>query len=321
VGVAPVPALSTMFSVPETAPVAVGEKLTAIVHDAPPPANELPQVVCTASTANTLLLVVMLLIVMVPAAVLALLLVTVINLSGLVVPCRIEPKLTVVGESVRTASDPMPFSAIVAGLLLESLTTLTLPVSVPWMLGVKVNPTVHEDGGGVGPVDPEGPSVVVPLRLQGLAPTLLRVKSPAVGPVLPDAVMLLIVIWTGVGLLLVTVAVLTGVLCEPTTVAAHDKAAETVIAPGLPVPLSVTMFGLLAAVELTVSVPEYDPWAEAVKVIPTVHELPLASPGGANVVQVSAVVWKFGDGEMLTGPLGVCVVVVTKEVMVIGPPD
>jgi hypothetical protein len=151
-------------------------------------------VVFTLSTANTGLLVVRLLIVTAPLAVLALLLVTVMNLSGLGPGGATVPNWTVVGESVSGESDPMPFSAIVAGLLLESLTTLMVPVSVPCILGVKVTPTVHADGGGVGPADPEGPSVVVPLRLQGLAPILIKAKSVAVGPVLPAAVMLLIVI-------------------------------------------------------------------------------------------------------------------------------
>ena len=74
-----------MISCADNAPDEGGEKLTAIVHDAPP-AKVLVQVVLAPSTANAEVLVVMLLILMVPPGALVLGLDTVTNLSGLVVP-------------------------------------------------------------------------------------------------------------------------------------------------------------------------------------------------------------------------------------------
>src|SRR5208282_4888839 len=114
-----------MFSVPETVPVAVGEKLTLIVH-VPDGANELPQVVL--SMPNTPLLVAMLLIVTVPSG-LVLGLVTVTVLSPLV-PCTL-PNESDPGESFNAESVPVPCSLIVPGLLskafLALLTMLRLP--------------------------------------------------------------------------------------------------------------------------------------------------------------------------------------------------
>jgi hypothetical protein len=120
-----------MFSVADVAPTPVGEKLTAIVHEAPPPANVEPQVVPTPSTANTEEVVAMLLKVIVPPGVAGLLLVTVINLSGLVVPCATVPKLTDVGTIASVDSVPFPCIAIATGLFLVLLTTVRDPVRVP----------------------------------------------------------------------------------------------------------------------------------------------------------------------------------------------
>lgn len=137
----PFPALSLMFSVPENVPVAVGEKLTLIVH-VPDGANELPQVVL--SMPNTALLVPMLLIVTVaPAAVLGL--VNVVILSALVVPSGTMPNERDPGESVNTESVPVPLSGIIAGLFLALLWMTRLPPELaPGAVGIKSTPTVQE---------------------------------------------------------------------------------------------------------------------------------------------------------------------------------
>src|ERR1039458_6185713 len=130
-----------MFSVPDTVPVAVGEKLTLIVH-VPDGANELPQVVL--SMPNTALLVPMLLIVTVaPAAVLGL--VNVVVLSALVVPLGTTPNERDSGESVNTESVPVPLSGIIAGLFLALLAmTRSPPKLAPGTVGIKSTPTVQE---------------------------------------------------------------------------------------------------------------------------------------------------------------------------------
>src|SRR5580693_7257004 len=53
----------------------------------------------------------------------------------------------------------------------------------------------------------------------------------------------------------------------------------------MPLPVSVTTFGLVVEVELNVSVPEYGPGAEAVKLMLTVQLSPVI-PFGASVVPV-----------------------------------
>ena len=181
--------MSSMFSVPEYEPAAVGEKLTLIVH-MPDGGNVLPQVVL--SIPNTLLLVPMpVMLTVPPTAVLGL--VTVTTMSGLVVPLGTTPNFTEVGDSVSAASVPVPLSAIAAGLLLALLTTLRLPVFVPTMVGVKFTPTVQLE-----PAIPLGARMVEPMRLQGFEPIGAMLK-------LPDTPMLLTVSATELGLVSVAV--------------------------------------------------------------------------------------------------------------------
>jgi hypothetical protein len=97
-----------------------------------------------------------------------LLLVSVTNLSGLVVPLVTSPNWSA-GTTARAVSVPVPLSAVVAGLLLTFAVTLTPPVCVPCVVGEKVTPTVQLD-----PAIPLAARTVDPLRLHGFEPVLVR---------------------------------------------------------------------------------------------------------------------------------------------------
>ncbi len=276
------PALSTISSVAEIAPVAVGEKLTAIVHVAPPGANELPQVVFKRSTLNTLLVGAMLLIATVPPGTSVLLLVTVMSLSALVVPTVTLPNESDVGASVSAESVPVPRIGIVAGLFLALLVMVRVPVRLPCAVGVNVTLTVHEASGG--DTDPLGPRTA-PLQVSSSV-----LKSP-------DAVTLPTVRATALGF--VSVAVLTVALSLPTRVLVNNIAGETLISPAMPVPERVNIFGLLEAFEGMLSVPANFPTplgsltvAVAVKSTESWHVAP-----AANVLleHESEGIRKFGD--------------------------
>lgn len=218
----PVAALSMRISCADNAPVEGGEKLTAIVHDAPP-AKVLVQVVLPRSTANADVLVEMLLILIVPPGAAVLGFVTVTNLSALVVPCGTLPNETDVGLKVGAASVPVPFNTIVAGLFLALLVMVRPPVSAPGMVGVNDTATVQLVLAGSTPVHP----------------SVTTAKSPEVAT-------LLIVIPTEFGL--VTVAVLLA-LVTPTCVLAKAMLGESVIDACRPVPLRLTVCGLFGPLE------------------------------------------------------------------------
>lgn len=213
-----------------------------------------------------------------------LLLVTITDFGKLVVLTMCVPNESDVGESTGAESVPAPCSAIIAGLFEALLVMVRLPVRVPCAVGLKVTPTVHEAGGGVGPVDPAGPRMVAPDRLQGLVPIFCVPKSP-------DTAMLLTVIATALGF--VSVAVLTVALVVPTRVLGNKMLGERLINPARPVPLSATVCGLLEAFEGMFSVPLNVATAVAVKVTPTVH---VAVGSSVMLEHVSDDIWKFGEG-------------------------
>src|ERR1700722_19160977 len=217
-----------MLNIPENDPTADGVKLTAITHDAPPPANVLVQVVLAPSTANTALVVVTLLILIVPPET-GLLLVSVTNLSGLVVMCSTAPNETEVGESTSGASVPVPFKVIVAGLFLALLVMIRPPVSAPCTVGLNVSVTVQLVLAGRTPVHP----------------SLKIAKSPEVAT-------LLIVSPTEFGF--VRVALLIG-LPAPTWVLAKARLGERLREACRPVPARFTVCGLFGPLEGMVAVP------------------------------------------------------------------
>ncbi len=226
-----------MLNVEVIVPVVAGEKFTAIVHDVPPPANVLPQVVFMPSTAYAGFAVVMLLIAIVPPAVATLLFVTVMNLSGLVVPCSTAPKLTDVGMTTGAESVPVPLCVIDAGLFLALLVKVSAPVTRPGAVGENVVMTVQLLLAGSTPVHPSF------AMLNG-----------------PEIVTLLIVIPTELGLLTVAVCV---ALVWPTRVLGKTLVADRLIFPLTPVPLSVTVCGLLGDDDGMVIVPFCVPTAVA----------------------------------------------------------
>ena len=71
---------------------------------------------------------------------------------------------------------------------------------------------------------------------------------------------------------------------------------------------SVTMFGLLRASDGMFRLPaKLSTPAVAVKVTPNVHLASPANPGRGSWSNHASVIWKSGEGEMLTGPLGFAV--------------
>jgi hypothetical protein len=233
----PFPALSLTFVVPENEPVVGGEKLTATVHDAPG-ANEAPQVVPTGSMPKLLLLVAMPLIttVVLEPTTEGLLLVTVSNLSALVVPCITMPNW-IAGVTESGASVPLPFSVIEAGSLLALLVMLTVPVRVPCAIGLKVTPTVQ--------LAPPA-NTVEPTRLHGVPPTGVSAKSP-------DEVILVTVSPTELGLVIVPVP--TVALVVPTWVFGNARLGEKLILPFTPLAVPVITLGVLSAVEGMLTLP------------------------------------------------------------------
>src|SRR5258708_7933265 len=100
----------------------------------------------------------MLLIAIVPPGAAVLLLVTVMNLSGLVVPCVTVPNTSEVGMIVGADSVPVPLSEIDPGLFLALLVIVRLPVAAPCMVGLNVVMIVQLLLAGSTPVHPSNSS-------------------------------------------------------------------------------------------------------------------------------------------------------------------
>jgi len=168
----------------------------------------------------------------------ALLLVTVMNLSGLVVPCITVPNASDVGLVTRAESTPVPLCVIDAGLFLALLVKVSRPVTRPCAVGENVVVTVQLLLAGSTPVHP---SVAM---LNG-----------------PEIVTLLIVIPTELGFVTVLVCV---ALVVPTRVLGKTLVGDRLILPFTPVPLSVTVCGLLGEDDGMVIVPFCMPSAVAI---------------------------------------------------------
>jgi hypothetical protein len=77
-----------------------------------------------------------------------------------VVPTPTLPNASGLGEPVGDASVPLPLSVIIEGVFLPLLLTVSVSEHAPAAVGAKFTVIAHEAGGGVGPVDPVGPSTV-----------------------------------------------------------------------------------------------------------------------------------------------------------------
>jgi hypothetical protein len=84
-----------------------------------------------------------------------------VSVSGpAVMPTGTLPNASGFGDGVGTKSVPVPLSVIVEGVFLPLLLTVSVSEHDPAAVGAKFTPIAHEAGGGVGPVDPLGPSTV-----------------------------------------------------------------------------------------------------------------------------------------------------------------
>jgi hypothetical protein len=125
-------ALSAIFTLALRAPVACGVKITVIVHDPPAETVEGQLLVCEKSA---LLTPMRLIAVIVRAVVWRFVKVVLIGLLEL--PTITVPKLSELGEKV-TGLIPVPFTAIVCGLLPALSEMVTVPDAVPATVGVNV---------------------------------------------------------------------------------------------------------------------------------------------------------------------------------------
>ena len=127
--------LSVKVRVPETEPVAVGEKVTPTEQVAPA-ARPAPQVL-----EERLKPAVAAMLEKLTAALLWL--VTVTDLAALVVLILTEPKLSVLAERV-SGAEPVPLRLTVCGVLSASSLKVSVPADAPMAVGEKVTPTEQE---------------------------------------------------------------------------------------------------------------------------------------------------------------------------------
>jgi|SRR5258708_4509434 hypothetical protein len=111
---------------------------------------------------------------------------------------------------------------------------LRLPVRTPGTVGLKVTPAVQ-----LAPADPVGVRTVVPLRLQGFVPRLVRPKSPV------GAGIVLIVKLTELLFVIVSTPIVE--LVVPTCVLGNAMLEVAVNEAFTPVPLRFTFCGLPGA--------------------------------------------------------------------------
>ena len=236
-----VPALSLMATAPLRVPVAVAEKVTAIVQ-VPLAATgvEIEQVVLGSSAKSPLGVSAPMFRLLVP------LFVRMTDCTTLVVPTTWLPNLKLEGLSETPGAVPVPLRAMTAEPLLALI--VIVPVRVPATVGVKVTPTVQV---AAGARELEVEQVVV---LESSAKSPEAAKPPKLSAAVPELVRVTIC-----AALVVFTTWLPKVRLEDVT--------ET---PGaVPVPLSaMTAEPLLA---LSVTVPVRVPVAVGVKVTPTVQ--------------------------------------------------
>ena len=84
-----------------------------------------------------------------------------VSVSGpSVMPTGTLPNANGFGDGVGAESVPVPLSVIVEGVFLPLLFTVSVSEHGPAAVGAKLTVIGHEAAGGVGPVDPVGPSTV-----------------------------------------------------------------------------------------------------------------------------------------------------------------
>jgi hypothetical protein len=253
--------------VPEAEPPAVGVKVIASVQD-PDAATglEVEQVVPEVAIAKGPV---------VPIAVnvrLALpVLVTVRVCGGLVVPTGSDGKVGG-ADKLTTGPVPVPVRATVCGLLPALSANERLPEFVPTAVGVKVTATVQD------------PEAATGLEVEQVVPG----AAMANGPVVPIAVKVRLALPV-----FVTVTVCDE-LVVPTGSDGKVGGAGRLTTGPVPVPVKVTVCGLLPALSANERLPEFVPTAVGVKVSDTVQE-----PDAATGLEVEQVV---PEAAMANGP-------------------
>jgi hypothetical protein len=152
---------------------------------------------------------------------------------------------------------PVPVKLDVCGLLLALSVTLNFPVLVPVSVGVKVTPIVH---------------FALAARL-----VVHVVAETAKSPVVEIATLVSATLW-----LLASVNVF-AVLVVPTVHGPKETLAGMSVAGSAPVPDKGAVCGLLEALSVKASVPVTLPGTVGVKVILTLHNLPMRSVAPLHV--------------------------------------
>jgi hypothetical protein len=252
------PALSVNERLPEFVPTAVGVKVTVTAHE-PDAATglEVEQVVPEAAIAKGPV---------VPVAVnvrLALpVFVSVTVCDGLVVPTGSDGKVGGAGKPTM-GPVPVPLKLNVCGLLLALSVNERLPETAPIAVGVNVTATVQEPEAGTR------------LEVEQVVPEVVIAKGPVV----------LIAVNVRLALpVFVTVTVCDG-LVAPTGSDGKVSGADRLTTGPVPVPVKVTVCGLLPALSANERLPEFVPRAVGVKVTATVQE-----PEAATGLEVEHVV-------------------------------
>ena len=170
---------------------------------------------------------------------------------------------------------PVPLRLTVCGLLPALSVKASVPVAAPVAVGVNVTPTLQ-----LAPAATLVPQVLVAIPKGPLTVMAENTSNP---------------LW-----LLVSVTDLAE-LVEPTAVVLKLKDVADSVTGALPVPVRLTVCGLLIALSANVSVPVAAPNAAGVKVTPTLQVAPAAMP-------VPQVLLDMANGEVTEMPVNVSAV-------------
>ena len=167
-------------------------------------------------------------------------------------PTATTPKLKALEESV-TGALPVPLRLTFCGLLVALSVNVSVPVAAPVAVGVKVTPTAQ-----LAPAAMPVPQVLLATAKGPLIPTLETAREA---------------LWR-----LVNVTVTAALVLPRVTVPKFKLLAERVTGELVPppLPLRLTVCGLVRAESVNVSAPVAAPVAVGVKVTPTVQPAPAA---------------------------------------------
>ena len=248
-------ALSANVSVPVAAPVAVGLNVTPTEQPAPAP-MPVPQVLEAIAKGPVMPMLVK------PRDTLWRL-VRVIVIGAEVLPVVTVPKFSVPAERVtgELVAPPVPLRVMVCGLVTALSVNVSVPATGPVAVGVKVTPTAQ-----LAPAATLVPHVLLAMLNPELTTAGLRVSATLKR--------------------FVRVTVLVELVFPTVTVPKLSELAENVTG-AVPVPLRLTVCGLLIALSAKVSVPVAAPAAAGVKLTPTVQLAPAAMPAPQVLLEMA----------------------------------